>query len=414
MKIITLQDILRGNSRTACLAGSDLEGFFYGVAMAVKLKERPEGSGIWWIFINHHGRRKAKKIGNYKLARQIAEKLKAKLMLNDMGFLQDRQRAIFKTYADKWQATVLPATCKHSTIKDYEFILKKHVLPVLGDKCVIDISRGMVKQLLLKKVAQGYSSSTVIHIKNVISGILNIAIDDEVISINPAHRLGKLYVVQDRKLKIEPLTKDEVKTLLDTFKENYPLYYPITLTLVRTGLRLGEGLGLQWGDVDFKSSFFMVRRNISRNRIETPKSGKSRRVDISNQLLANLQELNHTRDIIRLKQGEKSKWIFLNQNGARLESWRFQRVFNAALTKAGLRKIRVHDLRHFYASSLIQNGESLAYIKEQLGHYSIKMTVDIYGHLVPGANKKAVDRLDDEDFIMQPDATYTQPERKRG
>jgi integrase len=63
------------------------------------------------------------------------------------------------------------------------------------------------------------------------------------------------------------------------------------------------------------------------------------------------------------------------------------------LAKAGLRYIRVHDLRHTFASLLIQNGESLAYVKEQMGYHSITITVDTYGHLVHGGNKAAVDRL---------------------
>ena len=64
------------------------------------------------------------------------------------------------------------------------------------------------------------------------------------------------------------------------------------------------------------------------------------------------------------------------------------------LLQAGLRRIRFHDLRHTFASRLIQNGESLAYVKDQMGHHSIKVTVDVYGHLMPGSNKAAVDRLD--------------------
>ncbi len=60
-----------------------------------------------------------------------------------------------------------------------------------------------------------------------------------------------------------------------------------------------------------------------------------------------------------------------------------------------MRQIRIHDLRHTFASLLIAQGESLAYVRDQLGHHSIKMTVDIYGHLVPGTNKQAVDRLDE-------------------
>jgi len=69
------------------------------------------------------------------------------------------------------------------------------------------------------------------------------------------------------------------------------------------------------------------------------------------------------------------------------------RVWRPLLEKAGLRRIRFHDLRHTYASLLIQRRESLAYVKEQLGHHSIQVTVDLYGHLMPGANRSAVDRL---------------------
>ena len=64
-----------------------------------------------------------------------------------------------------------------------------------------------------------------------------------------------------------------------------------------------------------------------------------------------------------------------------------------AAGEGGLRRVRFHDLRHTFASLLITHGESLAYVKEQLGHSSIQITVDLSGHLVPGANRNAVDRL---------------------
>ncbi len=72
------------------------------------------------------------------------------------------------------------------------------------------------------------------------------------------------------------------------------------------------------------------------------------------------------------------------------------RLSHPALAKAGLRRIRLHDLRHTFASLLIQNSESLAYVRDQLGHHSIQITVDTYGHLVPGANRQAVARLDED------------------
>src|SRR5262249_7517842 len=89
----------------------------------------------------------------------------------------------------------------------------------------------------------------------------------------------------------------------------------------------------------------------------------------------------------RLKDGERDE-------GQQLEMYNVKnRYFLKTLEKAKLRRIRFHDLRHTFASLLIQNAESLAYVKDQLGHRSITMTVDVYGHMVPGANRAAVNRL---------------------
>jgi hypothetical protein len=92
----------------------------------------------------------------------------------------------------------------------------------------------------------------------------------------------------------------------------------------------------------------------------------------------------------------------------------YDRYFLPVLEKAGLRHIRLHDLRHTFGSQLIQSGASLAYVKEQMGHSSIQVTVDIYGHLIPGANVACVDRLDTAwtKTTPQPNATPAQPRDK--
>ncbi|MDP2602489.1 MAG: tyrosine-type recombinase/integrase [Deltaproteobacteria bacterium] len=71
-----------------------------------------------------------------------------------------------------------------------------------------------------------------------------------------------------------------------------------------------------------------------------------------------------------------------------------RQIFYKALSLAGMRRVRFHDLRHSFASLLIGQGENLVYIKDQLGHASIQMTVDTYGHLIPSSNRIAVDKLD--------------------
>jgi integrase len=88
--------------------------------------------------------------------------------------------------------------------------------------------------------------------------------------------------------------------------------------------------------------------------------------------------------------------VFPDHSGQPLTPGAFwQNVWGPLLKRAGVRSRKPHALRHTFASRLIQHRESLAYVRDQMGHHSIKITVDIYGHLVPGANKQAVDRLDD-------------------
>ncbi len=174
------------------------------------------------------------------------------------------------------------------------------------------------------------------------------------------------------------------------------------MTALRTGMRLGELLGLQWADIHFAGKFIEVKRNRVAGRITTPKNGKSRRIDMSKQLAETLKKLVTQRKEEKLKNGwaDVPEWVFCTEQALPLDGDNLRhRVFYRVLSKAEMRRIRFHDLRHTFASLLIQNGESLAYIKDQLGHSSIKITVDTYGHLIPGANRQAVDRLDDADTL---------------
>ena len=83
------------------------------------------------------------------------------------------------------------------------------------------------------------------------------------------------------------------------------------------------------------------------------------------------------------------------RGGTQLDPSNVRKVFNRLITTAKLRRVRFDDLRHTFASRLLQNGEGLQYVKEQMGHSSIQLTSDIYGYLVPGGNRQAVNRLDE-------------------
>ena len=139
--------------------------------------------------------------------------------------------------------------------------------------------------------------------------------------------------------------------------------------------------------------------------------GKSRRVDMSRQLSEVLSNLKNQRRIETLQNGwgKVPEWVFISETGTPLIEghWR-ERVFGKALEKAGLRRVRIHDLRHGYASMLIQAGESLAYIRDQLGHHSIKVTVDIYGHLAPEGTRRRRTGWTTTQAIRDPAATETE------
>jgi integrase len=113
------------------------------------------------------------------------------------------------------------------------------------------------------------------------------------------------------------------------------------------------------------------------------------------------------------KEGSEKKelpeWLFFNSIGGNVDvnNWR-RCVFYKALTKAGLRRIRIHDLRHTYATLRISKGDNVADVSNQLGHHSVKLTMHVYYHWMPGKKKGEVDALDDPSYL-HPSAPYTHP-----
>lgn len=232
-----------------------------------------------------------------------------------------------------------------------------------------------------------------------ISGVFECAIDEELIDAkNPTMGITKKMKLTRDKKKVDPsevLTKDEVSLLLDTCKKHFPDYYPFYLMASRTGMRLGELLAIRWGDIDFNSKTIWVRQAYRRKRITLPKGNKVRPVDMSDQLTETLKALLTTAKKHALKEGlgEVSELIF-HRNGRVIEQNYIRRVLERVLKKAELRRVKIHSLRHTFASLLLSEGESPVYVKEQLGHSSIKTTVDIYGHWIQTKSKTGVNKLD--------------------
>jgi integrase len=217
------------------------------------------------------------------------------------------------------------------------------------------------------------------------------------VTVNPVLNAGRLVSRRDSSNShIDPLTAEEVRILLKTAQDRWAAFYPVLLCAVRTGLREGELIGLQWGDIDFQGQFLEVRRGIVRHQVTTPKTHKIRRVDLSPQLAGVLAALKETRGLEYAMKGQPMPdWVFLGPSVQRLSASTLRKALYRSLEAAGLRHVRFHDLRHTFASLLIQQGANPKYIQEQLGHGTISVTLNIYCHLFPGEHRHHVQALDD-------------------
>jgi integrase len=305
---------------------------------------------------------------------EVAGKIKAKLLLNEMkvekvNTKKEKFSEISALYID-----YIKAMRRASTFETYNHKLTKHISPVFKNRMIEDITRGEILDYLLSKIKEGFSRSTVCLHRNVLSGIFNYAIDEEIIKANPVTGITKRLELSRSKTEVDPLRADEIQLLLETSKRITPKYHPFFLTASRTGMRLGELLALRWTDVDFYSNCLWVRRTYRRGMFTPPKNGKARKVDMSDQLVLVLKELSTNQKRAALKNGsnELSELLF-NRNGKMIEQNHIRRAFNRVLKKAKIRYVKLHTLRHTFASLLLSMGESPVYVKEQLGHHSIQV-----------------------------------------
>jgi integrase len=359
--------------------------------MGVHLKQIGKS---WYAFINHKGIRKCKRIGRDKgTAQEVAKKLEARLALGE--FKMEGVKPIFKEYAEGWLRKEIEPVKRASTTRRYSDLLTKYIYPAIGSIPLDRITRADVKQFLLTKHGEGFSKSSLALMKDVISGPLNSAIDAEIIETNPTRGIIKgLGIKREKKESLDPLNKGEVELFLHACLKHFGEYYPFFLCAFRTGLRLGELLGLRWGDVDWNGKYIKVERSYKLKTFSPTKTDKARHVDLARDLIEMLKGhyMACKEKGLQMGQGGAPEAIF-HREGQTMEQNFIRRVFKRVLGKAGLREIRIHDIRHSYASILLSEGVPVIYVKEQLGHSSIQMTVDIYGHYLKDTGEWWLDRL---------------------
>lgn len=386
--------------------------------MGVKLRERP-GKG-WYVLTDWKGQRKAKFFGkDKKQAKAFAEKLTARLSWAEhegepIALSQpDQTVPAVKTYLRDWLQTYAKVHCKTSTYRGYKRAIEQHLIPAFGECPLHLLKRDEIKRLIAKQIEANKARGTIQNYLVPLKAAYNQAKEDGLVVFNPAERLGKLLQrSQDRREEMQPLTSLETQSLLAVVEAHYPPLYPVLLCAVRTGLRQGELIGLQWGDLDSRGQFIDVRRGIVLGEVTTTKSKKIRRVDLSPQVLTVLHQLKEVRQLQAMNGREASPWVFLSPEGLRWDERNLRRGFYRCLDKAGIRQVRFHDLRHTYASLMAEAGAPPKYVQKQLGHSSFQVTMDIYSHLFPEGNREWVAKLDTSAVSasnLEKSATQPQP-----
>ena len=350
------------------------------------------------MYVYKDGREVPRRIGDRSTAEKVAKATREALARGDWALpaAVSVQVETVQTYSEDWLQT-MTGSLKASTISFYHANCTDYIWPLLGTRGVSSLRRRDCRDLIKSLRAKGLGRRTIKGIMATLSTILTQAVDDELLPGNPALRLGKYLKAGDENERsiIDPLSESETTILLAVAQARFPEWYPWLLCALRTGLRLGELIALQWGDVDWAGRYLQIQRNVYNGITSTPKNHQQRRVDVSLQLLEALRGWRSREQARWLEAGRPfPEWVF-PVTGTLLDPANVRKALNRLLRAADLHERGPHQLRHSFASQLLQKGADLAYVTHQLGHKDANVTLQYYIHYLPSADgQKAVDRLD--------------------
>ncbi len=205
--------------------------------------------------------------------------------------------------------------------------------------------------------------------------MLAVAVDDGIIASNPVAGLGKALrlsrkpVDADADEEIKAMDRTQLAAFLGAVPDRY---YPLFLTMARTGVRVGEAVAFQWDDIDLTGATARICRNLSRGRLGSPNGNRARSVDLSPELADVLRHELLARKKAALASGRPmAPWCFPTSTRTPFDDGKIRLVMRRTMKRAGPpTHFSPHCLRHTYASILLSEGESPAYIQRQLGHRS--------------------------------------------
>lgn len=303
----------------------------------------------------------------------------------DAGSVSTVKTLTLSELMTRWFEDVLSREVARSTYDNYHTVVKYHVLPSLGRRKVTEIKVADVDRLLAAKLGEGLSASTVHRVRALISQCLDQGVRWGEVPTNVARlsRPPKMVRPEGR-----TLTREQAQQLLEALREHR--HESLYLLMLSTGMRRGEALGLKWEDLNTDIGVVRVKRNLKREggRIVTAdtKTLKSRRaVNIPAPVMEALRVNRELQEKERVNLGEawiETGFIFTTSIGTPIDPRNLYREFTQICERAGLGRWHPHELRHSAASLMLASGVKLQVVSEVLGHSSIRMTADVYGHIL--------------------------------
>lgn len=362
--------------------------------------EEPSGRRRWKTFQKTQDGRRQARIFAGDLERKLAR-----------GEPLPNERITFGEVAKQWLIHVR-ATVEPQTATNYEIGLRKHLLPEFEDRPIARVTRGVfkahVERLLADKRLKAGTVGT--KVVGVARNMFAWAMEPEqgYVVANPAAKLGRVLKLKSKRDVVRAMTREQLASFLGAARRtlNEDEYLHILL-MVRSGLRLAEAEGLQWGDFldDDRPVLCVERQALKGGGLGPPKTKQGRRkVDVSADLREALRGTWVRRHEERLRHGlPMTGWILCPEfsevpkpGEAERSRQRMARAMRRALAAAGLPHFRPHDLRHTFCTLLLSQGEPVQWVKEQAGHSSISETVDTYGSWIQSESPGAVDRMADK------------------
>ena len=346
--------------------------------------EKDKKTGKWLIqyrYTDWQGKRRKSTKRGFATKREAEEWLR--------NFLITQKADFDMKFEDFWRiyCADMETRLREHTMRTKKYIVELKILPYFGNKRVNDITAADIRQWQNELIKMGYSPTYLKTINNQLSAIFNYAVRYYDLKSNPCAKAGSMG--KSKAEEMDFWTGEEFRKFIDSVM-NKRLSYMAFMILYWTGMRLGELLALNPKDVDLEKRTISITKSYQRlgkkDVITPPKTSKSKRViTIPEFLAADIKD--YMDSLYDLQEDDR---LFP------ITKYYLEHEMQRGIKESGVKRIRVHDLRHSHASMLIELGFSPLEIANRLGHEKVETTLNTYAHLYPNKQTKLAERLDSE------------------